>query len=97
MNLKMPMERNPYGMTRLHTAAFSGGPKKIYKLFEKHSQYPGNETNQLMAEFMIRDRNGFTPFYIAVARGDDQGFPHARGNVQQDGCLHETKFPLLHV
>jgi hypothetical protein len=106
MDLNMLMEPDSYGMTPLHRAALYGDTKEIDKLFQKLNQYQDKETKQVMAEFMIRDEDGFAPFYIATARGHEEICSKMLSFVKQNlpscitekhlACRYRFELCLLH-
>jgi hypothetical protein len=73
MHLIMLMERDSYRMTRLHRAAFHGNTKAIEEMLGKiRRNLAGKVAYKIINKVMVRDQYGFTPFYVAAVRGQEE-------------------------
>jgi hypothetical protein len=75
--LHFSLVRDFYGITPLHQAAFNNEIDAIEKilLLVQENLTRGDDTHKKMAEQVVNvmcyDENGFTPFYVAAARGNE--------------------------
>jgi hypothetical protein len=69
----MLMERDSYRMTRLHRAAYYGNKVAVDEMLERiRRNLAGKVAYKFINEIMARDEYGFTPFYVAAARGQEE-------------------------
>ncbi len=76
-DLHLLLERDSYRLTRLHGAAFHGNTKAVEEMLKKISQNltepeHKNVADKIINEVMARDQYGFTPYYVAAARGHEE-------------------------
>nr|CAH0106736.1 unnamed protein product [Daphnia galeata] len=73
LDLNILMERDSYGMTRLHRAAFHGDTESVEKILQniRRNLSQENETEKV-ANIMAWDEYSFTPFYFAAAMGKEE-------------------------
>jgi hypothetical protein len=73
-DLKILMERDSFRMTCLHRAAYYGNKEAVDEMMGRISQNLADPeqkevADQVINEVMVRDKYGFTPFYVAAVRG----------------------------
>ncbi|EFX87117.1 hypothetical protein DAPPUDRAFT_97395 [Daphnia pulex] len=73
MDLNMLVERDSYRTSLLHRAAFYGDREIVDKILEKIRQNLTQENlKEQVVKAMARDEYGFTPFYVAAVRGQEE-------------------------
>jgi hypothetical protein len=75
--LKILMKRDSYRMTRLHRAAYYGNTKAVEEMLgtiRRNLTHPEHKSvaDKVINEVIARDEYGFTPFYVAAVRGQEE-------------------------